>query len=203
MMEIKESKLKGAYIAQHENALYSELVGLNYARKANDTFEIDIYTTDVNDVSAMCRFYLYMLPRVHKTWNDWMQPDGFDREQQFFIVIDQSGDNRTPTSYYLVDMQGYDYLRYVTKLENFDPEGLKNFDPDGVDEIDQESELIDRGTGITRIADQEVFEYCISNLCTDLSEDGFSKKDALIFLQVLLDHKFDCVVESRKHLFQQ
>ena len=194
-MEIKESKLKGAYIAQHENALYSELVGLNYARKANDTFEIDIYTTDVRDVSAMCRFYLYMLPIVEKTWNDWMAPDGFDREQQFFIVIDQSGDNRTPTSYYLVDMQGYDYIRYATKLVNFNP--------DGVDEIDQESELIDRGTGITRIADQEVFEYCISNLCTDLSEDGFSKKDALIFLQVLLDHKFDCVVESRKHLFQQ
>ena len=192
-MEIKENKLKGAYIAQHENALYSELVSLNYARKANDTFEIDIYTTDVRDVSAMCRFYLYMLPRVHKTWNDWMAPDGFDREQQFFIVIDQS-DNKKPTNYYLVDMQGYDYIRYATKLVNFNP--------DGVDEIDQESELIDRGTGITRIADQEVFEYCISNLCTDLSEDGFSKKDALIFLQVLLDHKFDCVVESRKHLFQ-
>ena len=194
MEVITENRLKGAYIAQHENALYQELVSLNYARKANDTFEIDIYTTDVRDVSAMCRFYLYMLPRVHKTWNDWMQPDGFDREQQFFIVIDQS-DNKKPTNYYLVDMQGYDYIRYATKLVNFDP--------DGVDEIDQESELIDRGTGITRIADQEVFEYCISNLCTDLSEDGFSKKDALIFLQVLLDHKFDCVVESRKHLFQQ
>ena len=194
MMEIKESKLKGAYIAQHENALYSELVSLNYARKANDTFEIDLYTTDVRDVSAMCRFYLYMLPRVHKTWNDWMAPDGFDREQQFFIVIDQSGGNLTPTNYYLVDMQGYDYIRYATKLVNFDPDGLN--------EIDDESELIDRGTGITRRADQEVFEHCISNLCTDLSEDGFSKKDALIFLQVLLDHKFDCVVESRKYLFQ-
>ena len=192
-MEIKENKLKGAYIAQHENALYSELVSLNYARKANDTFEIDLYTTDVRDVSAMCRFYLYMLPRVHKTWNDWMQPDGFDREQQFFIVIDQSGDNRTPTSYYLVDMQGYDYIRYATKLVNFDPEGL--------DEIDQESELIDRGTGLTRIGDHEIFENVISNMCHDLSADGFSKKDALIFLQVLLDHKFDCVVESRKYLF--
>ena len=188
MMEVKESKLKGAYIAQHENALYSELVGLNYARKANDTFEIDIYTTDVNDVSAMCRFYLYMLPIVEKTWNDWMAPDGFDREQQFFIVVDNG-------NYYLVDMQGYDYIRYATKLVNFNPDGL--------DEIDQESELIDRGTGITRRADQEVFEHCISNLCTDLSEDGFSKKDALIFLQVLLDHKFDCVVDNRKHLFQQ
>jgi len=192
MFEVKEEKLKGAYIAQHENALYSELVSLNYARKANDTFEIDIYTTDVNDVSAMCRFYLYMLPIVEKTWNDWMAPDGFDREQQFFIVADNG-------NFYLVDMQGYDYIRYATKLINFDKLLLSNI-PDG---IDQESELIDRGTGITRIADQEVFEYCISNLCTDLSEDGFSKKDALIFLQVLLDHKFDCVVESRKHLFQQ
>ena len=195
MFEVKENKLKGAYIAQHENALFKEVVSLNYARKANDTFEIDIYTTDVNNVSAMCRFYLHMLPRVHKTWNDWMAPGGLDREQRFFIVIDQSGGNLTPTNYYLVDMSGYDYMRYVTKLENFDLEDL--------DEIDQESELIERGTGITRIADQEVFEHCIANLCHDLSEEGFSKKDALIFLQVLLDHKFDCVVESRKHLFQQ
>ena len=62
-----DTKLKGAYIAQHENALYQEVVSLNYARKANDTFEIDIYTTDVNKVSAMCRFYLYMLPIVEKT----------------------------------------------------------------------------------------------------------------------------------------
>jgi hypothetical protein len=186
MEVITENRLKGAYIAQHENALYQELVSLNYARKANDTFEIDIYTTDVNKVSAMCRFYLYMLPIVEKTWNDWMQPDGFDREQQFFVIKDGS-------NYYLTDMQGYDYLRYVTKLENFNPEAIE--------EEDDESELIDRGTGLTRIGDHEIFENVISNMCHDLSADGFSKKDALIFLQVLLDHKFDCVVESRKYLF--
>ena len=193
MEVITENRLKGAYIAQHENALYQEVVSLNYARKANDTFEIDIYTTDVNKVSAMCRFYLYMLPRVDKTWNDWMQPDGFDREQQFFIVIDQS-DNRKPTNYYLVDMQGYDYLRYVTKLENFDPEAIE--------EEDSESDLIDRGHGITRVGDHEIFENVVSNICHDLSEDGFSKKDALIYLQALLDHKFDNVVETRKYLFK-
>jgi hypothetical protein len=186
MEVITENRLKGAYIAQHENALYQELVSLNYARKANDTFEIDIYTTDVNKVSAMCRFYLYMLPIVEKTWNDWMQPDGFDREQQFFVIKDGS-------NYYLTDMQGYDYLRYVTKLENFNPEAIE--------EEDDESELIDRGTGLTRIGDHEIFENVVSNLCHDLSADGFSKKDALIFLQAFLDHKFDCVVESRKYLF--
>ena len=187
-MEIKESKLKGAYIAQHENALYQELVSLNYARKANDTFEIDIYTTDVRDVSAMCRFYLYMLPIVEKTWNDWMAPDGFDREQQFFIVVDNG-------NYYLVDMQGYDYIRYATLLVNFNP--------DDVTLTDDEFDLIDRGHGITRRADQEVLEHCIANLCHDLSEDGFSKKDALIYLQALVDHKFDCVVETKKYLFNK
>jgi len=186
MEVITENRLKGAYIAQHENALYQEVVSLNYARKANDTFEIDIYTTDVNRVSPMCRFYLYMLPIVEKTWNDWMQPDGFDREQQFFVIKDGS-------NYYLTDMQGYDYLRYVTKLENFNPEAIE--------EEDDESELIDRGTGLTRIGDHEIFENVVSNLCHDLSADGFSKKDALIFLQAFLDHKFDCVVESRKYLF--
>ena len=115
-----------------------------------------------------------------------MQPDGFDREQQFFVIKDGS-------NYYLTDMQGYDYLRYVTKLENFNPEAIE--------EEDSESELIDRGTGLTRIGDHEIFENVVSNLCHDLSADGFSKKDALIFLQAFLDHKFDCVVESRKYLF--
>ena len=135
----------------------------------------------------MARFYIAMLPVVEKNWIDWMRPDGFDREQQFFVVKDGS-------KYYIVDMQGYDYLRYVGVLRNFEP---------GMDPMDDSQEdIIDRGTGITRIADQEIFEQAISNLCTDLSEDGFSKKDALVFLQVLLDHKFDCVVENRKHLFQ-
>ena len=188
MEVITENRLKGAYIAQHENALYQEVVSLNYARKANDTFEINYYTTDVNDVSPMCRFYLYMLPIVEKTWDDWMQPDGFDREQQFFVIKDGS-------NYYLTDMQGYDYLRYVTKLENFDP--------DGSDKMDEEMDLIDRGTGIVRTTDQEIFENVLTNMCHDLNEDGFSKKDALMFLQVFLDHKFDCVVESRKYLFNR
>ena len=192
MIEVKDKKLTGAYIAEHKPLLYSEMCGLSYARKANDTDEIELYSNNYWDLSPMARFYIAMLPVVEKDWLDWMRPDGFDRDQQFFVVKENILHG---SRYYIVDMQGYDYLRYVTKLENFDPEAIE--------EEDDESELIDRGTGLTRIGDHEIFENVVSNLCHDLSADGFSKKDALIFLQVLLDHKFDCVVESRKHLFQQ
>jgi hypothetical protein len=117
--------------------------------------------------------------------SDLMDIEDLSGEQQFYL-FHSKGDT------FLVDTQGYNYPRYTILLEGF----TDGIDYDGVDDI------IDRGTGITRIADQEIFEQVISNLCTDLSEDGFSKKDALVFLQVLLDHKFDCVVETRKTLFQ-
>jgi hypothetical protein len=93
-------------------------------------------------------------------------------------------------------MQGYDYLRYVGVLDNFSPNVVEE------DEEIEEIDIIDRATGLTRIGDHEIFENVVSNLCHDLSEDGFCKKDALIFLQAFLDHKFDCVVENRKYLFQ-
>ena len=191
MIEVKDKKLTGAYIAEHNRLLYSEMCGLSYCRKPNETGEIELYSNNYWDLSPMARFYIAMLPVVEKSWIDWMQPNGFDREQQFFVVKEPVLHG---ARYYIVDMQGYDYLRYVGVLRNFEP---------GNDPMDDsEEDIIDRGTGITRIADQEIFEQVISNLCTDLSEDGFSKKDALVFLQVLLDHKFDCVVDNRKTLFQ-
>ena len=186
-MMVKNERLTGAYIAKNENALYQEMVSLSYARKVNETNEIEWYRNDYNKMSPMVRFYIAMLPVVEKTWLDWMQPDGFDREQQFFVVKDDN-------TYYIVDMQGYDYIRYVGVLDNFSP--------DVVEEDDTEMDIIDRATGLTRIGDHEIFENVVSNLCHDLSADGFSKKDALIFLQSFLDHKFDCVVETRKYLFQ-
>lgn len=187
MIEVKEKRLTGAYIAKNENALYQEMVSLSYARKANSTDEIEPFRNDYNELSPMARFYVAMLPIVEKDWFDWMRPDGFDREQQFFVVKDDN-------TYYIVDTQGYDYLRYVGVLDNFSPVG---------EEDDAEMDIIDRGTGITRVTDQDVFESAIANLCVDLSADGFSKKDALVFLQVLLDHKFDCVVDAREYLFTQ
>jgi hypothetical protein len=186
-MMVKNERLTGSYIAKHEPALYEEMVSLVKARKANSEFEISPYRNDYNKLSPMARFYIAMLPVVEKTWFDWMQPDGFDREQQFFVVKDDN-------AYFIVDMQGYDYIRYVGVLDNFVPVE----EDEEVEEID----IIDRATGLTRIGDHEIFENVVSNLCTDLSEDGFSKKDALIFLQAFLDHKFDCVVETRKYLFQ-
>ena len=102
-----------------------------------------MYSNDYNTLSPMARFYIAMLPVVEKDWIDWMRPDGFDREQQFFVVKENVLHGER---YYIVDMQGYDYLRYVGVLRNFSPVS---------EEDDAEMDIIDRGTGITRIADQE------------------------------------------------
>lgn len=164
--------------------VYRELISLNYSRKANDLKEV----RSINwfDLNPELRSVINSFPDRHiDSYVDLMGIEDLDREQQFYLFVSRE-------KIYLVDTQGYNYPRYIVELEGFN---------DGVD-YNGESELIDRGIGLTRIADHEIFENVVSNLCTDLSEDGFSKKDALIFLQAFLDYKFDCVVSTRISLFQ-
>ena len=165
--------------------IYNKLVNLNYSRKENHLNEVN--STNWFDLEGELKSYILSFPSRFVDYDsDLMDIEDLSGEQQFYL-FHSKGDT------FLVDTQGYNYPRYTILLEGF----TDGIDYDGVDDI------IDRGTGITRIADQEIFEQVISNLCTDLSEDGFSKKDALSFLQILLDHKFDCVVDNRKTLFQQ
>jgi len=170
-------------VDEMKESVYRRLVSMNYSRKANNLYGVNEVGWDELDDEV--KDVILTFPDRHVEWfTDLMSIEDLDREQQFYLFISEG-------QTFLVDTQGYNYPRYVIELKDFN------------DGIDYGDDIIDRGTGITRIADQEIFEQAISNLCTDLSEEGFSKKDALIFLQVLLDHKFDCVVESRKHLFQQ
>jgi hypothetical protein len=174
--------MKGSEVKQ---MVYNKLVNLNYSRKEN--YLKDANSTNWDTLGDELKEVILMFPSRFVDYdNDLMDIEDLSGEQQFYL-FHSKGDT------FLVDTQGYNYPRYTILLEGF----TDGIDYDGVDDI------IDRGTGITRIADQEIFEQVISNLCTDLSEDGFSKKDALVFLQVLLDHKFDCVVDNRKTLFQQ
>ena len=184
MFKVENERLTGAYIAKNENALYQEMVSLSYARKANDTSEIELYRNDYNKLSPMARFYIAMLPVVEKTWSDWMQPDGFPRSQQFFVVKDGN-------KFYIVDMQGYDYCRYVGVLDNFN-EPIVEED----EEIDYVSDIVERGFGLSRMGDQAILESVVSNLTHDLAAEGFCKKDTLIILQAFLDHAFDNVCET-------
>ena len=182
MFKVENERLTGAYIAKNENALYQEMVSLSYARKANDTSEIELYRNDYNKLSPMARFYVAMLPIVEKDWFDWMRPDGFDSEQQFFVVKDDD-------KFYIVDMQGYDYLRYVGVLDNFQ-------EPNPFEEEDEVSDMVERGFGLSRMGDQAILESVVSNLTHDLAAEGFCKKDTLIILQAFLDHAFDNVCET-------
>lgn len=191
MFKVENERLTGAYIAQNENALYQEMVSLSYARKANSTDEIEPFRNDYNELSPMARFYIAMLPIVEKDWFDWMRPDGFDREQQFFLVKDDD-------KFYIVDMQGYDYIRYVGVLDNFGVEPIE----EEFDEIDYISEIVERGFGLSRMGDHAILENVVSNLTHDLAAEGFDKKDTLIILQAFLDHAFDKVCEvSSQYLF--
>ena len=168
-------------VDEMKESVYRRLVSMNYSRKANNLYGVNEVGWDELDDEV--KDVILTFPDRHVEWfTDLMSIEDLDREQQFYLFISEG-------QTFLVDTQGYNYPRYVIELKDFN------------DGIDYGDDIIDRGTGITRIADQEIFEQAISNLCTDLSEEGFSKKDALIFLQVLLDHKFDCVVESRKYLF--
>lgn len=183
MFKVENERLTGAYIAKNENALYQEIVSLSYARKPNETSEIELYRNDYNELSPMARFYIAMLPIVEKDWFDWMRPEGFDREQQFFLVKDDD-------KFYIVDMQGYDYLRYVGALDNFGVE------PNIFEEEDMVSDMVERGFGLSRIGDQAILENVVSNLTHDLAAEGFCKKDTLIILQAFLDQAFDNVCET-------
>ena len=164
--------------------VYRKLVSMNYSRKANNLYGVNEVGWD--ELEDEVKDVILTFPDRHVDWfTDLMSIEDLDREQQFYLFVSEG-------QTFLVDTQGYNYPRYVIELKDFN---------DGID-YDGVSDIIDRGTGITRIADQEIFEQAISNLCTDLAEDGFGKTEALVFLQVLLDHKFDCVVDRRKTLFR-
>ena len=175
-MEIKDRKLTGTYIALNKTALYAEMVSINYARKANSDF--DINTTDYSHLSQDAKSYIAKLPVVNRDWIDWMEPEDFDGTQQFYLINDEG-------VLYLVDTQGYSYIRYVTRLKNFQrlTASVTIYNHSDDDEI---VDTYDRMEGLIRVSDQKIFESIVSNITNDLREDGFDGEDIGPFLDVLL-----------------
>ena len=140
--------------------VYRKLVSMNYSRKANNLYGVNEVGWD--ELEDEVKDVILTFPDRHVDWfTDLMSIEDLDREQQFYLFVSEG-------QTFLVDTQGYNYPRYVIELKDFN---------DGIDYDDYVSDIIDRGTGITRIADQEIFEQAISNLCTDLAEDGFGKTE--------------------------
>jgi len=161
---------------QLSDATYFKLVSLNYARKANYFTEANpTMFSDLNDdlKDAILSFpKIYIDPR-----EDLMGVDSLDGNQQFYLIENENG-------FYLVDTQGYNYPRYITRLTEF--------------EYSSEMDAFDYMDGMIKIANDQIFNSVIRNLVGDLMEEGeFHKSDILNFLQWKLDMAFEAATKKQ------
>jgi hypothetical protein len=96
-----------------------------------------------------------------------MDIDTLDGDQQFYVFH-----NTTTDGYFLVDTQGYNYPRYITRLWGFMNEETN-------DRIDDTFLRID---GLARITDVTILESVVKSLLIDLKQEGFHKEDILNYI---------------------
>jgi hypothetical protein len=96
-----------------------------------------------------------------------MDISALDGDQQFYVFY-----NTTTDGYFLVDTQGYNYPRYITRLW-----GFMNEETD--EEID---DTFQRMNGLVRIADVTILRSVVQSLAFDLQEEGFHKTDIINFI---------------------
>ena len=159
---------------QLTDPVYSKLVSLYYARKVNYLHQATQTDFSYLDFEVL-REAIQSFPELEIDVNtDLMSIDYLDGEQQFYLF-------RTNSAVFLVDTQGYNYPRYITKLVNYDEE-------------DQDASMsnLDYMDGMIRLNDEEIFNACISNMIFDLKkESDFTKNELLEFLQFKVDEAFD------------
>ena len=149
---------------QMTEEVYKRLIELPYSRKINTTSEC--YTeVDFDYLPKDVREAIKTFPILEKTEYDWMAIDNLDGKQQFYIISEDGG-------LFLIDTQGYEYPRYVTRLRNFD----------NVTE-DPRQEMFERAESFIRIMDGNIFTQVVNSMATELYEDGFEYEDIVDFLQ--------------------
>ena len=150
--------------------VYEMLTGITYARKANEfsesTATMFIHLADETKAAIKSFPVLDFDDDI-----DLMAIDTLDGDQQFYVFH-----NTTIDGYFLVDTQGYNYPRYITRLW-----GFMNEETD--DQIDDTFQRMD---GSIRVADEHIFNSVVKNLVYNLREEGFDKEDTATFLDVLL-----------------
>ena len=150
--------------------VYEMLTGITYARKANEfsesTATMFIHLADETKAAIKSFPVLDFDDDI-----DLMAIDTLDGDQQFYIFHNTALDG-----YFLVDTQGYNYPRYITRLW-----GFMNEETD--DQIDDTFQRMD---GSIRVADEHIFNSVVKNLVYNLREEGFDKEDTATFLDVLL-----------------
>jgi len=161
---------------QLSEGTYRKLCSLNYARKANSFSEAR--STSFEDLNEDLKDAILSFPKIYlDPREDLMGVDTLDGNQQFYLIENEDG-------IFLVDTQGYNYPRYITRLTEF--------------ESDPEMDVFDYMDGSIRIANDQIFTSVVRNLVSDLSEEGlFHKSDILSFLQFKLDMAFEAAIKKQ------
>ena len=146
--------------------VYEMLTSIGYARKVNNFDESTVtqFGGLTDEVKAAIKTFPVL---AFDDCIDLMAIDTLDGDQQFYVFH-----NRTIDGYFLVDTQGYNYPRYITRLW-----GFMNEETD--DQIDDTFQRMD---GLVRIADVTILRSVVTSLAFDLQEEGFHKADIINFI---------------------
>ena len=146
--------------------VYEMLTSIGYARKVNNFDESTV--TQFGGLTDEVKAAIKTFPVLDFDYSvDLMGIDTLDGDQQFYVFH-----NTTLDGYFLVDTQGYNYTRYITRLW-----GFKNEETD--DQIDDTFQRMD---GLVRIADVAILKSVVKSLAFDLQEEGFDRANIINFI---------------------
>ena len=167
--------MKGIEVNQ---MIYNKLVNLNYSRKENDL--ISVNSINWFDLDFGLKDVIKSFPSRHVQFDvDLMDIEDLSGAQQFYLF--HSNGNS-----YLVDTQGYNYPRYVVKLEGFNDEDDK----------------YERMEGLLRISDDVIIEHAIKSIVIDFGKEGFDSDDVETFLQMRIEFLIKKALATQANLFQ-
>ena len=165
--------MKGIEVNQ---MIYNKLVNLNYSRKENDL--ISVNSTNWFELEDKLKDVIKSFPSRNVKFDvDLMDIEDLSYEQQFYLF--HSNGNT-----YLVDTQGYNYPRYIVKLEGFNDEDDK----------------YERMEGLLRISDDVIIEQAIKSIVLDFGKEGFDSEDVETFLQMRIEFLIKKGIASAQHL---
>ena len=165
--------MTGKEIIAKKESIYNKLVNLDYSRKENDL--ISVNSINWFDLDFELRDVILSFPSRHVKFDvDLMDIEDLDYEQQFYLF--HSNGNS-----YLVDTQGYNYPRYIVKLEGFNDEDDK----------------YERMEGLLRISDDVIIEHAIKSIVIDFGKEGFDSDDVETFLQMRIEFLIKKVIASK------
>jgi hypothetical protein len=153
-----------------KKGVYEMLTSIGYARKVNNFDESTV--TQFGGLADEVKAAIKTFPVLDFNYSVDLMDVNLDSEQQFYVFH-----NTTLDGYFLVDTQGYNYPRYITRLW-----GFKNEKTD-----DQIDDIFERMEGLIRMADGNIFDAVVYSLSSELILEGFTADQVDAFLQFKLE----------------